>query len=140
MAKLEAALSEKENQLFDDINNAYNSSAYNEALSLLFEAWELLPEPKYKWDESYTIVEGVLDVAILLNDSSTLMSWVDKIFLADPERVDSGEREMWAGRVFYELGKKEEAYQYFEKADKKSRGRCFWPSDKEYRNFYLKLK
>lgn len=107
MAKLEAALSEKENQLFDDINNAYNSSAYNEALSLLFEAWELLPEPKYKWDESYTIVEGVLDVAILLNDSSTLMSWVDEVFLADPERVDSGEREMWAGRVFYELGKKE---------------------------------
>lgn len=34
----------------------------------------------------------------------------------------------------------EKEKQYFEKADKKSRGRCFWPSDKEYRNFYLKLK
>ncbi len=140
MAKLEGELSEKVKELFDDINSSYNLGDYNEVLSLLFDAWELLPEPKYKWDESYTIVGGVLDAAIRLNDSITLMDWVDKIFLADPERIDSGEREMWAGRVFYELGKQEEAYNYFEKADIKSRGRCFWPSDKVYKNYYLKLK
>lgn len=44
---------------------------------------------------------------------------------------------MWAGRVYYALENKEKAYNYFKVANMKSRGRCFWSTDKIYKDFYL---
>ena len=137
MAKLSEDLEKKISDILDDINNLYNEKKYTESLKNLYKAWEILPEPKYCYDESYSIVWEILNIAIIIKDRGVLTEWLDKIFLADPERVDSGEREMWAGRVYYALENKEKAYNYFKVANMKSRGRCFWPTDKIYKDFYL---
>ena len=48
------------------------------------------------------------------------------------------EREMWAGRVAYELGNMTEALEYFKIANIKSKGRCFWERDNKYKDFFMK--
>lgn len=59
------------------------------------------------------------------NDTERIKRWVDKIFVADPARGDTGERELWAGKVAFELDDLSKARDYLEKANKKSRGRYY---------------
>lgn len=65
-----------------------------------------------------------------------MQKWVDKIFVSDPERGDTGERDLWAGKVADEIGDYHKAKEYFELAYKKSGGRCFGTKDGKYLRFY----
>jgi hypothetical protein len=56
----------------------------------------------------------VVNRVIFYNDS----------FWPHPEIGDTGERELWAGNVAYEIGDLPKAREYFDVANKKSRGRC----------------
>ena len=123
-------------QLMDKSNEAFDKGNFEEAVSLLEQAWDELPDDKVVYDESFLIVWGVLDISILLGDKSRMKKWVDKIFVADPERGDTGEREIWAGKVAYEIGDLYKAKEYFDVANKKSRGRCFGTKDGKYLRFY----
>ena len=64
-------------------------------------------------------------VALKANDTAVMKRWGKHIFLADPERADCGEREMWGARVAMACGDKEKAFQYIDVAMEKSHGRCF---------------
>ncbi len=113
-----------------------SSEMAEERIRMMEEAWELLPDGKYEYDESFHIVSYILGAAIKINDKETMLKWKDRILLADPERTDSGEKEMWVGRVNYALGDMEAALAYMDIAKKKSGGRCFRPNDKVYKEFY----
>lgn len=118
-------LSKKYMKLMDKANTLYEKEELYQEREVLFEAWDILPENKYIYDESYWIVVFIIDLSIKLHDMNTASEWVDKIFKCDLERIDDGDREMWAGKVAYELQKIDEAQHYFEIAYKKSEGRCF---------------
>ncbi|GGA28691.1 hypothetical protein [Psychrobacillus lasiicapitis] len=64
-----------------------------------------------------------------------MKKWVDNIFVTDPARGDKGERELWAGKVAYELGDLAKAKEYLDTANKKSRGRDFGEEDEKYLKF-----
>lgn len=141
MACVEGDLGKKINELMEKSNEKYDEGNYKQSIELLKTAWDFIPEDKNKYDESSLIVWGILDIAILVNDIETMNSWVEKIFKADPERGDFGEREMWAGKVAFESGNKEKAMHYFDVANKKSRGRCFSSEgDFKYKEFFIKEK
>lgn len=78
---------------------------------------------------------GILDISIILNDTVRMKKWVDNIFVADPARGDTGERELWAGKVAFELGDLSVAKEYLDTANQKSRGRCFGVEDAKYLKF-----
>lgn len=138
MAYVPGDLGKKIENLMDNSNNEYNKGNYDKAIDLLINAWELLPDDKNQWEESYLIIWRILDVSIRKTGKIDIMNqWVNNIFYADPGRRDTGEREMWAGRVAYESGAKDQALEYFKTANKKSRGRCFWDSDGKYREFLI---
>ena len=59
------------------------------------------------------------------------------VLLADPERYDCGEKEMWEGRANYVLGDLDGAREYMKIANEKSGGRCFRPKDTVYKDFYF---
>ena len=110
---------------------------HDEVRDMLSSAWDNLPDGKYEYSESYIIVWYILSNSIECNDIGTMNQWVDKIFHAAPSRGDTGEREMWAGRVAYESGEKEKALGYFRVAHKKSKGRAFWKDDTKYKAFLM---
>ena len=140
MAYVEGKLGKRIQELMDQSNEKYDEGRYKESINLLVEAWDSLPNGKNEYDESFLIIWGILDIAILIKDVEIMNQWVDKIFNAHPERGDSGEREMWAGRIAFECGDKEKAKVYFEIANKKSTGRCFGDGDDEYKKFFIKGK
>jgi tetratricopeptide (TPR) repeat protein len=123
--------------LMNQANDEWGKANYEMCLACLEKAWDELPDGKNEYDESYLIISGILGTSILVGDHDRLRKWVDLIFSADPERLDSGERPMWAGRVAYELGEPAKAKEYFEIANKKSGGRCFGlKNDGKYLKFY----
>jgi tetratricopeptide (TPR) repeat protein len=123
-------------ELMDKSNDEFDLGNFERSVCLLEQAWEELPNVKVTYDESFLIVWGILDISIMLKDSERMKKWVDKIFIADPERGDTGERELWAGKVAYEIGDLSKAKEYFDVANKKSRGRCFGTKDGKYLKFY----
>lgn len=50
------------------------------------------------------------------------------------------DRDLYAAQVEYECGNLDKAYEYFEKAKRKSAGRCFRKCDKKYKEFYSNYK
>jgi hypothetical protein len=120
----------------DKSNNEFDIKNFEGSVSLLERAWEELPNDKVTYDESFLIVWGILDISIVLKDTERMKKWVDKIFITDPGRGDTGERELWAGKVAYEIGDLSKAREYFDVANKKSRGRCFGTKDGKYLKFY----
>ncbi|NLW46055.1 MAG: hypothetical protein GXY86_01765, partial [Firmicutes bacterium] len=111
-------------ELMNKSNDEFDKGNLDKSISLLEQAWDELPNNKVEYDESFLIVWGILDIAIILKDIKRMKKWVDKIFIADPERGDTGERELWAGKVAYEIGELSKAKEYFNVVFKKSRGRC----------------
>lgn len=110
------------------------------AVKMLTELWEEIPEPKYEYKESFLVAWSMIETAIRAKNTELMKEWLPHIFNADPERYDSGEREMYAGQVEYECGNLERSYEYFDIAKKKSSGRCFRRCDKKYREFYINYK
>ena len=137
MAYVEGELGKKIEELMDESFCQYKNGDYEKAINLLIEAYDELPDGKNEYDESYLIVWRILDIAIKAHMIDIMNQWVDKIFYADLERIDSGEREMWAGRVAYESGDMKKAKEYIKIANKKSHGRCFSEKDKKYRELLI---
>ncbi|MGN4864293.1 hypothetical protein [Bacillus cereus] len=122
-------------ELMDKSNEEFDKGNLDESVFLLEQAWKELPDDKVIYDESFLIIWGILDISIVLNDVERMKKWADKIFVADPERGDTGERELWAGKVAYEVGDFSKAREYLEIANKKSKGRCFSAEDGKYLKF-----
>ncbi|WP_343338343.1 hypothetical protein TPELB_04850 [Terrisporobacter petrolearius] len=96
----------------------FENKNYENTIQLLIEAWDKIPNNKYEHLESYSIVAN--------------------IFYAALDRFDSGDRELWAGRVAYEIGEKDKALEYFRVSVKKSEGRCFYDDeDLKYKQFFI---
>lgn len=121
--------------LMDKSNEKFDKGNLEESVFLLEQAQGGFPNDKVTYDGSFLIIWGILDISILLSDVERMKKWVDKIFVADPERGDTGERELWAGKVAYEVGDFSKAREYLEIANKKSRGRCFSAEDGKYLKF-----
>lgn len=117
---------------------AFKKEDYIGAIHILEKAWDILPGNKIYEKESFIIVSYILEAAIRLKNKEVMKIWVDKIAEANPARPDCGEREMWIGKVNYELGKFDEAKKYFSVANQKSGGRSFTSRDMVYKQFLEK--
>lgn len=140
MPKLEMELTKKLEDIIVKTILMISGNESKEAIGILEEAWELIPDEKYEYDESFHIVVGILEAAIKINDKDNIIKWKDKVLIVSPRRADSGEKEMWVGRAEYALGEFEKAREYMKIANEKSRGRCFRPKDTVYKNFFFNLE
>lgn len=132
MAILQSPIKEKFESLINKSNELFNNSNYNESIMLLEEAWDLLPNPKGIYSESYHLVKDIIDTCFILNDFNKAKEWSEKIFLTGFMRIDAGEKEFISGKVAYELGDLWLAKEFFSIANKKSEGRCFEDEDIKY--------
>jgi hypothetical protein len=135
MPYVEGKLGELINNKMEDSNTEWDKNNFIKSIVLLEEAWDLLPLDKISYSESYLIVWGILKTSILLNDTDRMKKWVDRIFICSPQRGDTGERELWAGKVAFETGNLDKACHYLMTANQKSNGRCFGSNDGKYLRF-----
>lgn len=136
MAILQSPIKEKFESLVNKSNEEFDNGKHNDSIKLLEEAWNLLPDPKGIYSESYHLVKDIIDTCFVINDFNKAKDWSDKIFLTGFMRIDTGEKEFISGKVAFELGDLETANEFFSIAHKKSEGRCFEDEDVKYLKFF----
>ena len=111
---------------------ANRSKDFEGILKHLTLAWDLLPETKTVYDDSYYIVKSMILVALNYQKPGAIVNWIEIFYLCDIERMDGGEREYLHGRIKYALNETQEASKLFKIAFRKSEGRFPKPDEKEY--------
>jgi len=136
MAQIQAPIKVKFEALINESNEQFHSGKHQESMLLLEEAWELIPEPKGIYSESYHVVEDIIDTLFLLQDFNKAYEWSTKIFTTGFMRFDTGGKEFISAKAAYELGEFDLAKEFFNFAFKKSEGRCFEDEDPKYLEFF----
>ena len=138
MAVLKSPIKEKvEDLLFVKVEQEFGEENYDGAIKYLNEAWQLLPEQKGKWEESYQIAESLAILYLMKQNYTEAIKWAKILFDCDTDRIDSGEREFLVGKIRFEMGDEAGARKYFKTANVKSEGRCFEDEDTKYLKFFL---
>lgn len=137
MVLLKSPLKEEVEELIERSNQEYIQKEYDKSIRLLEEAWSKLPQPKVLYDDSYHIVNYLIETYLFLNKAELASEWTNLMLISDLERFDDGDREFVVGKVYYELNKLEIAKEFFYIANKKSDGRCFEGEEQKYRSLII---
>lgn len=116
----------------------YEQKSWNNYFESLETAWEIIPEPRHEYAESFELLMVYMRNAVRFGYTSNAMKWVPAFTIADLSRADVGDREYYVGCVYLEEGLEEEAGRLFKIADEKSKGRIL--KDKKYKKFYQEWK
>lgn len=104
---------------------------------IMLVAWEKLPEPKFRYSESYWIAYMMCEAALGEKNIPLAEEWINIFKQSALHRIDSGERIFMEARVFYLKQDFDKAKELFHQADQMSKGRLFQnPAYVEYLKFY----
>lgn len=120
----------------DQIEIYYEEKNHKKIIELELEKWDILPNIKEDFDESFFIAKSLVDEYTQLKNEIETSKWIKLLFLCDKERIDDGEREFIAGKSFFEFNEFQKAYDEFKIAFHKSEGRSFKDEDPKYLEFY----
>ncbi len=125
------------NQKYEKCLSLYANNYYLEGLQILFELWDMIPDNKYEYSESFLVSWRIIEGAVATNDSELANNWKIHIANAAPHRLDTGHRDLLLGKIAYLNKSFSEALSFFNIANKKSHGRCFGAKDSIYKEFLL---
>lgn len=140
--ELPEELQSKINTLVLKARDSLQKKHYSEFIKFQYEKWDLLPEPKSQWEESYRIAKTMITFFIKYNiNFSEAKKWLMTLKkLDDIQKQHPGEFFLMKGKIEYEEKKYDEAFESFSIAFTKSEGHCFGQEDKIYQEFYLEYK
>ena len=123
--------------LIEESNRYYDQQDFHSTREYMMQAWYAMPEDnRYTNNYCYMIAGALMGVSLELEDIDSAMKWAEEFKLCELDRIEDGDREMQLGIVCYEGENYEMAKEYFEVANRKSGGRCFWSEDRKYKEFY----
>ena len=138
MALLNKELQNKIDALQLELGTFLKNNEVEKALDTLEEAWALIPENKFIYDESYHIARYSMIISQRNGLESKAIYWAEIIQNCDLERADDGERELLAGKVYFDFNHFEKAKYYFVKSWNKMNGFAFKGEDEKYVSFVKK--
>jgi hypothetical protein len=110
------------------------------AARLAYEAWTLVPEPKYGCDRAYMFMFALMRFARPAGAYDDLIAIVDGYISSGFHSEHEDGPYFWLGTLYFEKGNLMRAFEYFDRAQKMSRGRCFVDEDPRYKRFYTANK
>ncbi|NTS77879.1 hypothetical protein HR060_13550 [Catenovulum sp. SM1970] len=127
----------------DEINNLF-IQAFNKldegntvkAQKIAEHAWSLLPEPKYDWDVTLSLVSDICEMYRELSLFESSHKIVDELISSGHLKEYQDGPLFLKGTIYFEQGKTDEAKQWFDKANTISKGRCFVGEPKKYKAFF----
>jgi len=137
---LDAVNPELESKINDLVCEAYNKP-FLEQEKLLKEAFELIPKPVTQWAHPTTMVTIALFELYYKNQKyEQAKEWLSiALSVADLGTTNAG-TYLLAGIFYYDLGKYDEAYKYFDIAYNDAGYYPFSIEDKKYWQFYKQRK
>ncbi len=140
MANLTGETKVKVDGLIDEAMSKFSRDNISISINLLSTAWDMLPENKNQWNQSFLIAKYITHVYFNAAELEKAKEWGLIFNETDPDR-DFGESEFMLGKIDFELGNFPEAKDWFSIADKKSGGRTWkGESDPKYFKFYKEKK
>ncbi len=100
MADLNKSMKSQVEKLIDEAMSNFNPNDIDNTISILKEAWELLPDPKTDWSDSFLISKYITHVYFNSKDFDNALKWARTFNESDPGR-DFGESEFILGKVLY---------------------------------------
>lgn len=100
----------------------FEEGVYDEAWKVLMDAWDLLPEPKYKQSESWFVVTYIIKYGIETKRFDYAEKFLGMLFICGLNRADSEDKEFWAGRLAYAKGDMDIAKELFARSLEKGGG------------------
>ena len=133
---------EAEDLIFDMKNDwtlLFEEGSCDKAWKICMEAWDLLPEPKYKQPMSWFVVTDIVKYAIKTKRLAYADKFLALLFICALDRADSEDREFWAGRLAYEKGDIGIAKELFARSLEKGKGYGLInrPENREYKELVL---
>lgn len=110
---------------------------YDIAIELQEQAFNLIPEPREDYHESFNILKYIIEDNLIALKFKEAIRLVEKIHRFYEGRGDWGELERLKGKVYFETGQYEKAYQFFKIAVKKGTLRQIEQEGGEPDNRYL---
>ena len=103
------------------------------------EAWELYPEPKENWAESYSLAKDFFKAYLKENDFNKAKEWLN-IMIAHNNNLHLMDDDLWfnVGKYYFETKEYDEALNHFKEVVKEAGLRCFEGEDRKYLDFYKK--
>jgi tetratricopeptide (TPR) repeat protein len=132
MSSLQKKIEDKIDILVDEAFNMFTEGKHEKSFSKLYQALELIPEPKEDYGESFNILKYIIEDFLTLKDTDNAKLWSHKIFEYSKVRLDCGEKEFLMGKILFESGQLDEAKELFKIAFQKSKGRIFAGEPKKY--------
>jgi tetratricopeptide (TPR) repeat protein len=138
--KLSAELADKIDEKMKQAGDALRAGDPQGDEAALFEAWALIPEPKFKWSYYPQIISGNFVTHYRdLGQFDKAKHWLEIVrqAYAPPNEASDDHIGFLQGTVLYEAGDHDQAFELFDKLYKKYRKKFFEGEDKKYLNFYL---
>lgn len=137
MEELNEELSQQILDLIDEAYNAYSKEIPENSINILQEAWNLLPDNQEDYEEGYLVIHEFVETYFSVGDYLETEKWIEIYLKSDNLNRNFGIAEFYAGKTAFELGKFEDAKNYFQIAEKKSEGRVWKGNDAtKYFKFY----
>ncbi|MDR2147821.1 MAG: hypothetical protein LBE91_15320 [Tannerella sp.] len=104
---------------------------------LKYEAWDLYPEPKENWAESYSLAKDFFETYLEENDFENAKEWLNKMIVHN-NILHLMDNDLWfnMGKYYFETSKYDEAFNHFKSVVKEAGFRYFENEDKKYLEFY----
>lgn len=123
-------------------NRFEDEGRFDEALDTyldVFNEIECLTDDIYALEETRWLISCIYGVYSIKKDFAKAKEWALNIFKCDiPENATSELIDL--GTILYELGEKDDAFNYFSKAYAKGKYRAFQGYEKKYFDFYKSYK
>ncbi len=128
------------NDLMDKSSKAYDDNDNAKSFGYLVQAFEIIPEPRYEYNEAYNYCSYVLDF-ILEEDyriNEIAEKWLNNLKnIAQRQKCWSGSIDFFEGKTFFRLKDYNKAYDSFQKSIEIGKGfRYFEDEDPKYLDFY----
>ena len=138
-------LSEFDLQLYKKIvgivesgNESQDAGAYESALEKYGASWDMLPEPKEKWDLAHWIAKCFSEAYLEQEDYNSAKMWALRAVETKPPRETSS--FIVLGASYLGLGEEGCAIEFFNKAFERGEARAFQGFDKKYIDFFAAYK
>jgi len=138
MAVLEKPIQDKIDNLSNQSYDLYEIGDKVKSYELMEKAWELYPEPKENWNESYNTARYALDDLLKDGEIERALVWYERMTKSQ-EKLGSweGSYEFYSGKFLFESEKQKEAYEFFKKSVVIRGGlNYFEDEDPKYLDFY----
>jgi len=117
MALLEKQLQDKIDELSNLSYDYYESGNKEKSYMLMEDAWNLYPEPKENWNESFNTARYALDDLLKDSKMEKALIWYERICKIHKNLgLWEGVFEFYSGKYFFENKDYKKSYEFFKKS------------------------